>query len=111
MSLLSQIRQLVTVDVDSMDPAVAIQHTTAHEKFCDMTSNQAIVYGQCARPDRISVVKTAIEQVRAQGVEASQETFMSDVIDDIVGSDDRLIVRQLMRCCRQSYWLRRYTRF
>ncbi|KAK7031273.1 hypothetical protein VNI00_013524 [Paramarasmius palmivorus] len=50
-TLLSQIRSLVTVDIDSMDPEIAARHTK-DIKFCDMTSNQAIVYSEALRPER-----------------------------------------------------------
>ncbi|KAG7452739.1 aldolase [Guyanagaster necrorhizus] len=44
-TLLDQVRTLLKVDVDSMDPAVASRHTSDSAKFVDMTSNQAIVAG------------------------------------------------------------------
>ncbi|KAJ7641934.1 hypothetical protein FB45DRAFT_901388 [Roridomyces roridus] len=44
-SLLAQIRGLLTIDVDSMDPAFAARYSTPL-KFCDMTSNQALVHAQ-----------------------------------------------------------------
>ena len=40
-TLLSQIRNTVVVDVDSMDPTVAERHSAnGAAKFADMTSNQ-----------------------------------------------------------------------
>jgi hypothetical protein len=62
MSRLSQIRSLVTVDVDSMDPDVAKWQSENYEKFRDMTSNQAIVYFQAAKDH--SLIRKAIELVR-----------------------------------------------
>jgi len=57
----------LTVDVDSMDPAVASRHTTQSESFCDMTSNQAIVYGEITRLERRNVLEAVLSQVK--GVE------------------------------------------
>ncbi|KAG6811027.1 hypothetical protein H0H92_009292 [Tricholoma furcatifolium] len=61
-SLLSQLRKLVSIDIDSMDPSV----TRRHEQytFTDMTSNQAIVYNQATHPENKSVIFEAIEYVR-----------------------------------------------
>ena len=43
-TLLSQIRNTVVVDVDSMDPTVAERHSAnGTAKFADMTSNQVIL--------------------------------------------------------------------
>ncbi|KZT65127.1 aldolase [Daedalea quercina L-15889] len=57
--LLSYVRAQVTVDVDSMDPAVAARHTSDTAKFCDMTSNQAIVFGEASRPERAGLLAEA----------------------------------------------------
>ncbi|KAF5364750.1 hypothetical protein D9758_009309 [Tetrapyrgos nigripes] len=86
-TLLSQIRQLVTVDVDSMDPADAARHTSPENGllFCDMTSNQAILGGQAERPENADLVKQAIEEVKAtykeSGAKKEGEAFAMDVID------------------------------
>ncbi|KAH9937687.1 aldolase [Fomitopsis serialis] len=58
-NLLSYVRATVTVDVDSMDPAVAARHTSDTAKFTDMTSNQAIVCGEASNPDRASLLAEA----------------------------------------------------
>ncbi|KAH9835558.1 aldolase [Rhodofomes roseus] len=58
-TLLSYVRAQVTVDVDSMDPAVAARHTTDSAKFCDMTSNQAIVFTEASKPDRAALLAEA----------------------------------------------------
>ncbi|THU97473.1 aldolase [Dendrothele bispora CBS 962.96] len=87
-TLLSQIRQLVTVDVDSMDPAHAARHTSPEKGllFCDMTSNQAILGGQAERPENLDLVKEAIQEVKTSYEESGQkkkegEEFAMDVID------------------------------
>ncbi|KAJ7503251.1 hypothetical protein B0H11DRAFT_1984704 [Mycena galericulata] len=76
-TLLAQIRGIVTVDVDSMDPDVAARYSEPH-KFCDMTSNQAIVYGQAARPERNELLQ-AVEYVRKKGPAGAH--FEQDVVD------------------------------
>ena len=58
-TLLDDVRTQVTVDVDSMDPAVAAKHTGDVVRFCDMTSNQAIVFGEASRPERAVVLQAA----------------------------------------------------
>ncbi|KZT02720.1 aldolase [Laetiporus sulphureus 93-53] len=72
-NLLTYIRAQVAVDVDSMDPAVAARHTTETVKFCDMTSNQAIVYVEAAKQDRASLLKAACAQAQASGVDGEQQ--------------------------------------
>ncbi len=62
MSLLDQIRSIVTIDVDSMDPADAKRHTTDTVKFADMTSNQAIVFGN-ATP---AVLQRAVDYAKSK---------------------------------------------
>ncbi|KAJ7082698.1 aldolase [Mycena belliarum] len=79
-TLLAQVRTLVTVDVDSMDPDVAARHS-AVDKFCDMTSNQAIVHGQAARTERSELLKAAVEYVRGQTKAELGATFEQDVVD------------------------------
>lgn len=87
-SLLAQIRALpgITIDVDSMDPTVASRHTPP---FCDMTSNQAIVYGQASRDD-YKLVKLAIKQVLSEASSSDQasDTFAQDVVDLLVCADE-----------------------
>lgn len=81
-TLLQQIRNVVTVDVDSMDPSVAKRHSAdGAVKFCDMTSNQAITSGQVALPERADLVKKAITHVLSKGTERTSESFAMDVID------------------------------
>ncbi|KAI4525044.1 aldolase [Schizophyllum commune Loenen D] len=81
-TLLSQIRNTVVVDVDSMDPTVAERHSAnGTAKFADMTSNQAITFGQVTRPERADLVKQAIEYVLSKGTTRDSPTFASDVID------------------------------
>ena len=84
-SLLSYVRSRVTVDVDSMDPAVAARHTAGDEaRFCDMTSNQAIVFGEVARPDRVELLKKACSQIRSSEAELDIDTQVADTIDLLV---------------------------
>ncbi|KAG6918402.1 hypothetical protein DXG01_014803 [Tephrocybe rancida] len=60
--LLSQLRSIVRVDLDSMDPAAAQRHE--QYTFTDMTSNQAIVNNQATYPENKTLVLDAIEYVR-----------------------------------------------
>lgn len=83
-TLLTQVRRLLTVDVDSMDPDVAARHSTP-QRFCDMTSNQAIVHGQAALPARSNLLKAAVEYVATQPRETDAE-FEQDVVDVLVRS-------------------------
>ncbi|OBZ79776.1 Transaldolase [Grifola frondosa] len=77
-SLLSLVRSQVVVDVDSMDPKVAERHTTETERFCDMTSNQAIVYSEAIKPARAAILQTACGHA---GTSADLETRVADVLD------------------------------
>ncbi|KAI0335268.1 aldolase [Cubamyces sp. BRFM 1775] len=80
-TLLSDVRSQVTVDVDSMDPDVAARHTTAEHKFCDMTSNQAIVYSEAIRPQRAHVFNAAVDQIRSAESQLDLETQVSNALD------------------------------
>ncbi|OCH96163.1 aldolase [Obba rivulosa] len=71
-NLLSYVRSQLTVDVDSMDPAVAARHTAGSEKFCDMTSNQAIVYNEASRPERAQLLAVACEAAQSSGLSAGE---------------------------------------
>jgi transaldolase len=92
-SLLSQISKLLTVDVDSMDPEVAIRHTSSSFSFCDMTSNQAIVQGQATRPERAHVLECAINFVKSKGDDVSPEHMVDRILDVLV----RCVVCMLRR--------------
>lgn len=81
-SLLAQVRSLVAVDVDSMDPDVAVRHA-AEARFCDMTSNQAIVDGEGSRPERADILKAACEEAKAAGGDQDQQ--VSAALDLLVG--------------------------
>jgi len=72
-NLLSYVRTQVTVDVDSMDPAVAARHTGVTEKFCDMTSNQAIVYSEAAKPERAELFKSACQKAHSTGLSIEEQ--------------------------------------
>ncbi|EMD42050.1 hypothetical protein CERSUDRAFT_62010 [Gelatoporia subvermispora B] len=67
-NLLAHVRTQVTVDVDSMDPRVAARHTSLSEKFCDMTSNQAIVYNEAFRYDRAELLAAACNAAQSSGL-------------------------------------------
>lgn len=81
-TLLAQIRGILTVDVDSMDPDVAARYSTP-QKFCDMTSNQAIVHGQAALPERSELLRAAVEYV-AKKAPVEGGDFEQDVVDVLV---------------------------
>ncbi|KIM72469.1 hypothetical protein PILCRDRAFT_829717 [Piloderma croceum F 1598] len=80
-TLLSQISKLLTIDVDSMDPEVAIQHTRSSFSFCDMTSNQAIVQGQATRPERAHVLECAINLSKSKGDGVNPEHVVDKALD------------------------------
>lgn len=77
-SLLDHIRAQVHVGIDSMDPTVAARYTSEDVKFYDMTSNQAIVYNECIRPERQELLKAAIDLVRKQGLIVDKEKAVID---------------------------------
>ena len=81
-TLLSQVRDLLAVDVDSMDPAVAVRHTTDIVKFVDMTSNQAIVHVEASKPDSADL-KAAVD--RAKNASNDPEQQISDALEILVG--------------------------
>jgi transaldolase len=85
-SLLQQLRSLVVVDVDCMDPDVAKRHTgtTQEEKFEDMTSNQALVYNEAIKSENAELVKQAISYVHSKDLDQDSESFKMDVLDVIV---------------------------
>jgi transaldolase len=71
-----------------MDPDVAARHSGGtFRKFCDMTSNQAIVYGQAELPARRSLLQAAVESVVAKKTHQlakSNAEFEQDVVDVLV---------------------------
>ncbi|KAJ3912965.1 hypothetical protein F5877DRAFT_53203 [Lentinula edodes] len=81
-TLLSQVGELLTVDIDCMDPEVAKRHTasTVTPFFCDMTSNQAIVGGEARRPEQAALLRLAIDQVKEKH-NPDSDSFAQDVID------------------------------
>lgn len=88
-NLLSQICSIVTVDVDSMDPRVAACHTPSplsSKIFCDMTSNQAIVYNEAIRPENARLVELALSHAQARDLDqtAGSEGRLQDAIDILV---------------------------
>ncbi|KAK7694652.1 hypothetical protein QCA50_001839 [Cerrena zonata] len=74
-TLLAQVRAQLTVDVDSMDPTVAAKHTKDDVRFCDMTSNQAIVFGEASRPERSAVLHAACQQARGSDIDLDQQVI------------------------------------
>lgn len=84
-TLLSQVGELLTVDIDCMDPEVAKRHTasTVTPFFCDMTSNQAIVGGEARRPEQAALLRLAIDQVKEKH-NPDSDSFAQDVIDIFV---------------------------
>ncbi|KAI0669894.1 aldolase [Trametes maxima] len=80
-TLLDYVRARVTVDVDSMDPDVAARHTTDAHRFCDMTSNQAIVHGEATRPQRATAFNAAVTQIRSAEADLDLETQVADALD------------------------------
>lgn len=101
-SLLAQVRDILTVDVDSMDPAVAARHTTESVKFCDMTSNQAIVYTEAAKPDGLSVLKDACARVRDRS--AGPEQQVSDALDLLVCATNASMSLAIEHSSRRCSW-------
>lgn len=81
--LLSYVRSQVTVDVDSMDPAVAARHTSDIAKFSDMTSNQAIVFGEASRPDRADLLAEACA-LAAKNNAGNLDLQVDDAVDILV---------------------------
>ena len=81
-SFLDYLRQYIIIDVDSMDPAVAAKHTGDVVRFCDMTSNQAIVFGEASRPERAVVLQAACQRV--QGSDIDHEQQVTDALDILV---------------------------
>ncbi|KAK1218329.1 hypothetical protein PQX77_019000 [Marasmius sp. AFHP31] len=81
-TLLSQIRGLVTVDIDAMDPEIAARHTK-ETKFCDMTSNQALVYSEALRPERAHLIRAAIDAVKNDSSQShnDEDKLLQDVLD------------------------------
>lgn len=84
-TLLAQIRGLVTVDVDSMDPEVAIKHTTSGYSFSGMTSNQAIVCIEAVKPERKQLVTQAIALAKSKLGGANESALVDQAVDILVG--------------------------
>ena len=85
MSLLSSVRARVTVDVDSMNPAVASTHSADGTiKFTDMTSNQAIAYGEATRTEQAPVLTNAIALAKSQNPGANIDAVVERAVDIFV---------------------------
>lgn len=81
-NLLQQIRHSIAVDVDSMDPAVASRHAQDGQLFCDMTSNQAIVYSEAVKSERRDVLAAACEAAKTSGLDVEHQ--VADSLDLLV---------------------------
>ncbi|KAI0756986.1 hypothetical protein C8Q80DRAFT_70088 [Daedaleopsis nitida] len=79
--LLSQVRAQLVVDVDSMDPNVAARYTQSGVMFCDMTSNQAIVYNEAIRPDRVDLFKSACAHIQSTEAQLDTDTQVAHTVD------------------------------
>ncbi|KAF7979300.1 hypothetical protein HWV62_43016 [Athelia sp. TMB] len=90
-TLLSQISEIVTIDVDSMDPVDAARHTSTSFKFCDMTSNQAIVQGQASRPERSQLLDAAVDSV----ISKHRGTDQNQVVDEILDTLTVLLAKEV----------------
>ncbi|TFK47557.1 aldolase [Heliocybe sulcata] len=78
-TIFSLVSSRITIDVDSMDPSDAASWSGTHH-FCDMTSNQAIVYNNASRADRHNVLLNAIELAKESGSPSDPE-FVKEVTD------------------------------
>ncbi|KAH7882446.1 hypothetical protein F5I97DRAFT_1910352 [Phlebopus sp. FC_14] len=79
-TLLTQVRALLTIDIDSMDQNAAARLTQGSTLFKDMTSNQAIVHGQATLQwDHLS--PAVVEYVRANGLDISSEEDILKIIN------------------------------
>ena len=81
-TLLAQVRKLCILDADTNDVELAAKYAET-AKYCEMTSNQALVYGQAVRPDRLDLVRSAIRYVKEED-KGSPESFELDVLDALV---------------------------
>ncbi|THH34027.1 hypothetical protein EUX98_g88 [Antrodiella citrinella] len=79
-TLLTQLRERLVVDVDSMDPAVAANHSK-DARFCDMTSNQGIALAEASRPDRARVLTAACLKVKESIPSGSLEEQVTTALD------------------------------
>ena len=83
-TLLDYIRACVVVDIDSNDHYAAGRHTDATHKFCDMTSNQAIVYGEAIKPEQNILLQKAVEACRTLKPQADGGQLIDTIIDHFV---------------------------
>lgn len=94
-SLLQQLRSIVTVDVDSMDPDDSKRHSV-EEKLQNMTSNQGIALAEIVRPENVDLVKQAIKYVQDKNLDQDPDSFKMDVIDTLVRGKDLECLLQLI---------------
>ena len=89
-TLVSAVRGRVTIDVDSMNPLVAARHA-AEARFVDMTSNQAIAYGESTRAEQATVLAEAIKIARSKlGDTVEEDALVDQVVDVFVRRVPRL---------------------
>jgi hypothetical protein len=83
-NLLTQIAALpdLTLDVDSMDPAMATKFPGI--SFCDMTSNQTLVYIEAVRDENRPLVEQSIRYALRNGSKQLDETNIQDALDLLV---------------------------
>ena len=81
-TLISAVRARVTIDVDSMNPLVAARHA-AESRFQDMTSNQAIAYGESTRSEQATVLAEAIKLARSKLGDTVEEDALVDQVVDV----------------------------
>ena len=84
-NLLTQLRERVVVDVDSMDPTVASRHAQ-DARFCDMTSNQGIAFAEVAKPERIDVLREACKRAKRSLPDAGVDEQIVLALDIMVGT-------------------------
>ncbi|CAK5268933.1 unnamed protein product [Mycena citricolor] len=94
-TLLEQIRSLVTVDLDAMDPDIAAR-LTQQTKFCDMTSNQAIVHGQATRPERALLLKHAVEYAKQKRTSTGPALGSVDSVQDAIDVFTVLLAKEVL---------------
>ncbi|KAH7911173.1 aldolase [Hygrophoropsis aurantiaca] len=81
-TLLTQIRAIIDVDVDSMDASAAARLTsTSGIRFQDMTSNQAIVHGQVVLPANEILLQNTRKFIADKGIDVHQDDGALKAID------------------------------
>ena len=81
-TLLDELSSHLAVDIDSMDPTLARRRWEEGKPFRDMTSNQAIVFFEAEKPEKIEVLKLACGQVKDSDLDLEQK--VTDALDLLV---------------------------